>query len=292
MKNRKIKIFYLLLYGLYILGFVTVGYLFLRGFSYYILPLDERIHASLHPLWKPGGRIGHALGIIGSAMMILMLLYSVRKRVSYFEKLGPLNYWLHIHIYFGIFGPLFVILHSSFKLNGIVSVAFWSMIAVAISGLIGRFLYLQIPRDIFGNELTLIQAKDIESKLIHELKEIHGFSENEIIILSRKIIKDINIEWSTLRVLFVIFWQNLTLRFRRKKVLYQIFRVVRSSEIALDVFDRLVEQAKLQQRIELWARLHSIFHYWHVFHRPFAYIMYLIMIIHIAIAIWLGYTWF
>jgi hypothetical protein len=34
-----------------------------------------------------------------------------------------------------------------------------------------------------------------------------------------------------------------------------------------------------------------LFHYWHVFHKPFAFIMYIIMLIHIGIALWLGYRW-
>jgi hypothetical protein len=37
--------------------------------------------------------------------------------------------------------------------------------------------------------------------------------------------------------------------------------------------------------------IHKLFYYWHVFHKPFAIIMYLIMIVHIAISVWLGYTW-
>ena len=64
--------------------------------------------------------------------MLLMLLYSVRKRVGFLRRLGPLSRWLDGHIFLGVFGPLLVMLHSSFKVQGLVALSFWSMVAVAL----------------------------------------------------------------------------------------------------------------------------------------------------------------
>ncbi len=100
------------------------------------------------------------MGVIGSAMMLVMLLYSARKRLDSWQKWGSIASWLDIHIFFGIFGPLFVILHSTFKVNGLVAISFYSMIAVALSGILGRYLYLQIPRNIRGHELSI---QDLEA---------------------------------------------------------------------------------------------------------------------------------
>jgi len=67
--------------------------------------------------FKAGGHVGHPLGVVGSSMMLLMLLYSVRKRVPALRRVGPLGRWLDGHIYLGVFGPLLVILHSGFKVG-------------------------------------------------------------------------------------------------------------------------------------------------------------------------------
>src|SRR3972149_5148655 len=68
---------------------------------------------------------------------------------------GPLGRWLDVHIFFGLVGPALVILHSAFKVQGLVALSFWSMIAVAASGVLGRYLYLQIPRNLQGDALDL-----------------------------------------------------------------------------------------------------------------------------------------
>ena len=66
--------------------------------------------------WKSGGLMGHRLGIIGSSMMVLMLLYSVRKRVKWLRRLGPLSNWLDLHIFLGVIGPLLVGLEKSVQI--------------------------------------------------------------------------------------------------------------------------------------------------------------------------------
>ena len=80
------------------------------------------------------------LGIAGAGMMTLMLLYSLRKRVRWFHRLGSLSRWLDVHIFLGIVGPCLVVLHSAFKVGGLVALSFWSMVAVVVSrsGLIRR----------------------------------------------------------------------------------------------------------------------------------------------------------
>ena len=88
-------------------------------------------------------------------MMTVMHLYSVRKRLRPLRRLGraaragstSTSCW-------GSSGPLFVVLHSSFKVGGLVAISFWSMVAVALSGVFGRYLYLKIPRTRAGEELT------------------------------------------------------------------------------------------------------------------------------------------
>ena len=107
-------------------------------------------------------------------MMTVMHLYSVRKRVKLLRRLGALRKWLDLHILMGILGPLFVVLHSSFKVGGLVSISFWSMVAVALSGVFGRYLYLQIPRTRAGEELTLAEVERADRDLAQRLRDEFG----------------------------------------------------------------------------------------------------------------------
>lgn len=71
-----------------------------------------------------------------------------------------------------------ILFHTAFKFGGIVSVSFWSMIAVVVSGIIGRFIYIQIPRTIEGRELSLNEVKDLKGDLKTNLKEMDSLDES------------------------------------------------------------------------------------------------------------------
>ena len=137
-----------------ILVFALVGY---NGYSYYVTPLDQRFFLPDHDLLKPSGILGHGYGIIGSFLMILgVLIYMIRKRIKKFVHIGILKHWLELHIFLCTVGPILVLYHTAFKFGGIVSVSFWSMVAVFVSGIIGRFIYVRIPHTIEGKEMNIM----------------------------------------------------------------------------------------------------------------------------------------
>jgi hypothetical protein len=47
----------------------------------------------------------------------------------------------------------------------------------------------------------------------------------------------------------------------------------------------------LNRRIERLDTMQNLFKYWHVAHLPFALVMLIIMIIHVAVTILFGYRW-
>ena len=123
-----------LLYAVALAGAVLLAS---YGYRYYVMPIIQRPHSPQHEYLKPGGLWGHGVGILGSSMMLLLFLYSARKRQLFGLRMGKIRYWLNIHIFFGIMGPVFVTLHTSFKFGGIVSISYFSMLAVMFSGFIG-----------------------------------------------------------------------------------------------------------------------------------------------------------
>ena len=139
------------------------------GFSYYNIGVEERFFHPDHIKLKPSGVLGHGLGIIGSLFMIVgVSAYMARKRFRLLFRLGILKHWLEFHIFLCTLGPILVLFHTSFKFGGLVAISFWSMVAVFLSGIIGRFIYIQIPRTIEGRELSLDEVRDMTDQISAE----------------------------------------------------------------------------------------------------------------------------
>jgi hypothetical protein len=255
------------------------------GADFYRTPLLERAHHEGYWQWKAGGSIGHKLGITGSSMMVLMLLYSVRKRVGALRRLGPLSRWLDVHIYLGVFGPLLVVLHSTFKVQGLVALSFWSMIVVVLSGVLGRYLYLQIPRTRAGEELALAALEAEDRELSSQLRARFHLEESELASLDALVA--VPQRTGLLGGFARLVVDDLRLRSGLRRFAQSCRSVPRP---VVREFERVVRQkAQVHRRILLWDRVHELFHYWHVLHKPFALVMYLFMIVHVAVAVVTGY---
>ena len=125
--------------------------------------------------------LGYALGIVGGVLMLLLLLYPLRKRMKSFRKLGPVKYWFNTHMVFGVLGPTLVLFHCNFSLGATNSnVALFSMVIVASSGLLGRYFYSKIHHGLYGSQAT-IQEFQQESKWLHDelVNELGYFSQLE-----------------------------------------------------------------------------------------------------------------
>jgi hypothetical protein len=111
--------------------------------------------------YKPGEGLGYNLGLVGGLMMLTLLLYSARKHLPFMQKFGKLKYWFRIHMILGVFGPTLVLFHTTFRLGSVnATIAFYCMILVAGSGLIGRFVYTRIHRGLYGSRSSLKEAHE------------------------------------------------------------------------------------------------------------------------------------
>jgi hypothetical protein len=270
---------------IHLLSGAAVLALLAAGADFYRTPLLERAHHEGYWQWKAGGSVGHKLGITGASMMVLMLLYSVRKRVGALRRLGPLSRWLDVHIYLGVFGPLLVVLHSSFKVQGLVALSFWSMVVVALSGVLGRYLYLQIPRTRAGEELALAELETQDRELSSQLRARFRLDEAQLARL------DALVGVPERTGLLGGFVRLVTDDLRLRSGLRQFAAGCRSvPPPVVREFERVVRQkAHVHRRILLWDRAHELFHYWQVLHKPFALVMYVFMIVHVAVALATGY---
>jgi len=273
-----------------ILVILTIGILTWLGYSYYNLPIEERFFNQAHELLKPGGIWGHGFGIIGTIFIILgIILYMVRKRMRSLARFGVLKYWLEFHIFLCTLGPILVLYHTSFKFGGLVAISFWSMVAVFLSGIVGRFIYLQIPRTIEGRELSLSEVRDMKSNIGSLLSGSYNMDEESTNVIVESTRKKIE-----------LYQKNLFIRvFRRsmndRKAIRKVKSVMKNNHLTRHESKKILKLVKheiaLNRRIDTLLTMQKLFRYWHVAHFPFAIVMLLIMAIHVAVTVVLGYRW-
>lgn len=267
----------------------AIAWLAWDGLGYYTTAVVERPRLPEYWSLKPGGTRGHGLGVVGASLLVLMLVYSVRKRVRALSRLGPLRAWLHFHIFCGIVGTLLVVLHSSFKVRGLVALSFWSMIVVAVSGVLGRYLYLQIPRTRAGDELTLEEARQASDELAERAERALGIDRAVLERLDAEARAGAAAALPLPILLLRLPFGGLALRWRLRRLLAKL-PAPRGGDLA-ELAAALRQRAVLERRLALWHRLHDLFHYWHVFHKPFAAVMYLFLILHVVVVVLTGYAW-
>lgn len=275
---------------LFIVVVLATLYLFNQGYSYYSLSIDQRFFHSDHQLLKPSGSIGHGLGIVGSFMMLLgVTTYMLRKRVQRFSRLGILKYWLEFHIFLCTLGPIFILYHTSFKFGGLVAVSFWSMVAVVLSGVVGRYIYIQIPRTIEGREMNLNEINQIKDELRQKLVTGSSMNENtlEEILQAVKQRPDRSGR-NMLKRSIDKFKFELEIKRKVKQILRQ-HQVTGNSYH--EIVGLITEEIKLNRKIDRLISMQNFFKYWHIAHLPFALLMLIIMLIHIGVSIAFGAHW-
>ena len=185
MNQRTHRIYIILLVSVPFFTFIILTF---YGLGYYSTEIAERHFHEQNELLKPTGLVGHGLGILGSTFLLIGVFgYMARKRIRRFSRIGILKHWLEFHIFLCTLGPILVLYHTSFKIGGIVAVSFWSMVAVVISGIIGRFIYLQIPRTIEGREMNLSDLNMIESGLFADLKNQFNIDSESLVRMNVKL---------------------------------------------------------------------------------------------------------
>lgn len=255
---------------------ITTLYLSYIGYTYYNTALEERFYHPNHAWFKSSGIYGQGLGILGTFMILFgVSIYIARKRYDFLARYIRLKYLLEFHIFLCTLGPILVLFHTTFKFNGIVSIAFWSMVAVVFSGIVGRFIYIQIPRTIEGRELSLGEVQNMKTDLAYVLNEKFKLDSN-IIDLIVSLTNEQNASGHKITV-----W-SLRKALRLKK----IPRTERAAIIKM-----VKKEKSLSRKIARLQTMQQLFKYWHVAHLPFAIVMLIILIIHVGVTLTFGYKW-
>jgi len=93
-----------------------------------------------------GSDVGLAFGIAGTALILLLAFFGIRKR-WYRSAFGTLEQWMQSHIYLGLLAMVILLLHTGGRLQDKVAVTTLILVAIVVaSGALGAILYVTIPR--------------------------------------------------------------------------------------------------------------------------------------------------
>ncbi len=270
-------------------GAVVLAFMSRTG-RYYLLPLWERPDSPLHSLLRPSGELGHPLGWAGAAMILVgVMLYSSRKRIPLLQRRGPMRTWLNVHIYLCLTGPVIITFHTALKLHGVAVYSYWSMMIVAGSGIVGRWLYQQFPRTTRDKEMSLEEMRTDQAEARERLEtefrlparalaEVDAFAERSVRAIGHGVL-------ALPRLLVDDVARPFRLAALRRRLLAQR-HLPRSEAHALLALLR--RRVAAERRIAFLATFRRFFTYWHVTHLVFFVAMIAMLVLHVASVLFFG----
>lgn len=284
----------------WICAVVAVASVAIHGMPYYQLDLAARAHSPLHAELRPSGTTGIRLGLAGLGLFSVLFLYAIRKRVPWINRIGSTRHWLDFHILCGVMAPVVITLHSSFKLRGLAGVSYWIMMAVALSGFIGRYLYAQIPRSLSAAELSRAEIEseceqltaNLHAQNILAVHEVESFLE----LPSPQQVSSMSLVAALLLMLRLDLMRPFQVSGLRRRFLTTsgcittFGGLLSSGNRELEgVISAVRAQSWLSAKMLFLVRMQEIFHLWHVIHRPFSYSFVVLVGVHITVAMLFGY---
>lgn len=109
-------------------------------------------------------QIGHIVGWAGLGVILLVFVYSVKKR--FVRKAGWPKGWFWVHKIAGVLGPVLILIHAGPHFHALIPIlALLAMVIVVVSGVIGVAVHRK----------AVVLLKDTRSELLSE-----GLSKDDV----------------------------------------------------------------------------------------------------------------
>ncbi len=236
----------------------------------------ELIPKSFEVSTSAGHSLSMWLGWTGLGLMIIMNLYTMRKKFSFMRPLGSLKGWLDFHVFCGLLGPTLVIFHCNFHVRGLVAISFWSMIVSLTSGIIGRYFYVQLlTRRADLEDYCERISKRIDASFKKRNLEIPPEEKQKYmgIALQMAGVPSDMMDYNPFAAMFRAVIGDIRLSFadvpigptwpRKLSPVLRVYAETKRKQVFIEPFQKLMG-------------------YWHSFHFPFAVFMYIAAVIHVA----------
>jgi hypothetical protein len=241
-------------------------------------------------------RTGYWLGVAGGVAMLFLFTYPLRKRWKVTYNWGATKNWFVVHMVLGVLGPWLILLHSTFSVHSTnAAVALYSMIAVALSGVIGRFLFMRLHTDLRGERANLAQARQTLAALCQRID--NGTPALRAVLAPLHAFED-DCVGRRGQALPTHFAALVTLPSQRRRVdrqakvalqdaLQQISAAQGSSKPQgmahyRELHDALRHYSAGVQRAAQYQTFERLFSLWHLAHVPFVWILVLCALFHVV----------
>ncbi len=252
------------------------------------------LYTRYYPIVDAKHGLGYWLGIAGASLMATLLLYPLRKRVRFMHVLGATRHWFRMHMVFGVLGPVLILYHCNFAFGSLNdTVALVCTLLVAISGLVGRYVYAKVHVDLDGHRATLgeLSAKarltaadrpQAAALVPQLLKRLTAYDQIVLtpprsalasLLLPMKLA--VQTRWTAFRLTWYARGQlraqarrSAVIRAERPRLQRAVARFVR-------------EHLRRVRRVAEFGSYERMFSVWHVFHLPFFYMLVVAALIHV-----------
>ncbi len=241
----------------------------------------------------PVSGAGYWLGIVGSVMMLLLLLYPLRKRMRSLRAIGSVTFWFNTHMILGVLGPVLVMWHANFRLGSInCSVALITMLVVAVSGVFGRYLHSKVNLGFYGRKA---EAQEV----VADADELRGFLGSDAEVADR-MVAQLNAyaqlgsaQRDALIGLFLlpfINWRGMIVRMQMLAYARHVIAVegrrrgrlqrVQRQQLA-GVTEFVTQHIGAARKAAAFAVYERLFRLWHIFHLPLFFLLVIVAIVHV-----------
>ena len=244
----------------------------------------------------PQRGLGYLLGICGGSMMLLLFVYSARKHFRWLAFLGPTATWFRFHLVLGLAGPVCILYHANFRLGATNSnVALLSMLTVAGSGVVGRYIYSRIHHGLYGSKASLAELRsgaekltagagsvDFLPELAHRLEE----AEKQLLVAGPHLpvlsllkpavvgLLSLNLRWSLRR------YVSGALRIAARRSTTFAAQRTRLKRTAFNYIDRRLAATRRLADFQAFERLFSV---WHALHIPLIVMLLIAGFVHVIV---------
>jgi hypothetical protein len=231
------------------------------GLPYYTAAAGQRLRHPLHPLLKASGPVGLAFGLLALLLFLFMWLYPLRKQARW-------------------------------QFRGLIGLGMLSMVVVSLSGIVGRYLYTHLPRSRSGLEMSLEEAGGERRALLTQLAVATGMTPQEAeqkLALDPRPYDHLGLVRTFARLVADDFTRWRTLGRLKREWSRKGQNRAPLDPRALGAALRLARlEMKFSQQMRALEATRRVFAWWHVAHRPFALTALFAILIHVAVAVWVG----